>query len=359
MFQDGEGASEEADRSIKAGASLDEGTDSQKNILKLSRNNQIVIAVCVTLSLLFMKTGFLSFFFLAPLGYAVIVTGSLLPVFFAAAFINVFISVVAHVFVNNNNNLFLDIFYFTAMILLFAMIVGLNKRYVNNQNPFFPFTVRTAFRFVIASVIGAVVFLVYIMSNRGDSEFNSLLNEMSKVVSSMVASYEYTDETGQLIFSPERVQELIKSISFRGGAFISVLSVFFINYQLTFIAVRLIVRNTQEYDVGLMRFFAPRDTVWVFAGALVTALLTSKFSFEAVNILAWNVLVVCTVLFLAQGFGIVLYQMAIRKPVFRMAVGLLILILFISPINIIAIIGFLILGIAETWLPLRVNKVIS
>ncbi|MCL2175289.1 MAG: YybS family protein [Treponema sp.] len=338
----------------------EERQDNQNNFLKLDRNGQIVIAVCVTLSMLFMKTGFLSFFFLAPLGYAIIVTGSFLIVFAAAASVNIFISVLVHQFSVPNNNLFLDIFYFTTLILLFTLILGLNKRYVNNvQNTFLSINIRTAFRFIIASVAGAIAFLIYILSSRNNSEFNSLLTEMSKVVSSMVSSYEYKDETGQLVFTPERVQEMIKNISLRGGAFVSVLSVFFINYQLTFIAVRLIVKNTQEYDVGLMRFFAPRDTVWIFAGALVTALITGIFNFTAVNIIAWNVLVICAVLFLGQGFGIILFQIAIRKPLFRMAAGLSILILLISPLNAIALIGLFLLGIAETWLPLRVNKVIS
>jgi len=361
MIQDEESASGEADRQNEVNASLEERRDNQNNVSHvINRGSLTVIAACVILCILFMKTGFLSFFFLAPLGYAVIVTGSFLYVFAAAASVNLFISVLTHQFAGNNSSLFLENFYFTAIILLFTLIIGWNRRYVNNvQKPFLSYNIRTAFRFIIASVIGAVVFLIFIMSNRSNNEFSTLLNEMAKIVSSMFDSYNYTDKTGQLIFSPERVTEMIKSISFRGGAFISILTVFFINYQLTLIALRLIAKNTNEFDAGVMRFFAPRDTFWYFIGALVTALLTSVFSFEVVNILAWNVLVICAVLFLAQGIGIVLFQLAIRKPFFRMAAGLLILIVLISPLNAILLIGLLLLGIAETWLPFRAKKIIS
>jgi len=48
-----------------------------------SGNEKAVIAICAALCVLFMKTGFFSFFFLVPLGYAVFVTGSLFAPFFA------------------------------------------------------------------------------------------------------------------------------------------------------------------------------------------------------------------------------------------------------------------------------------
>jgi uncharacterized membrane protein YedE/YeeE len=71
------------------------------------------------------------------------------------------------------------------------------------------------------------------------------------------------------------------------------------------------------------------------------------------------VLVVCAILFLAQGAGIVLFTLARRTmpPALRLIFNILIIIVIFSPgINTIALVALMFLGIAENWLPLRAPK---
>jgi len=77
---------------------------------------------------------------------------------------------------------------------------------------------------------------------------------------------------------------------------------------------------------------------------------------QAVEILSWNVVTVCLLLYLAQGLGIIFYYLSktARSTLTRLFQALLAVIIIMSPgINLIACGGILVLGIAENWAPLR------
>jgi hypothetical protein len=323
---------------------LEEKAAGQNNIaVNLYRSNyRIIIAVCAVLTVIFMKTGFFSLFFLVPLGYAVLVTGSLWLPFFAAAILNIVVSVFLQIFADNNSSPWMDIFYFSVVMLMFTWIIG-------GRN------VRTAFRYILAASAGAIAFLVFIMGNRNDTSFNLFLVEMSKMLTSMFSS-PANDAAIQQAFSPERLLELIRGISFRGGALVSMLVVFFLNHRLTLTIVRLVKRQQKDRSLGIIQFFAPPNTVWVLSGALVTVVLTSMFRIDFIEIIAWNVLIACGIIFMTQGAGIIMYLLAKRTLVFRIIASLSIVFLIVSPLSTIAIISLMLLGIAEIWLPLRAKK---
>jgi hypothetical protein len=307
-----------------------------------NKSSLIVVAVCVTLSMIFMKTGFLSFFFLVPLGYAVLVSGSLWLIFIAAASVNIVISVLLHLFAANNSSLWMDILYFSAVILLFLWIVS-------GKN------IRTAYRFILASAGGAIAFIIFIWSNRSGTSFNVLLNEMAQLLSSIFVSSSGNQTAVQQVFTPERVLELMTSIVLRGGALVSMFFVFFLNRQITLSVARFFRRQINTF--GLIDFFTPSNTVWVFSGALAVVLVTRLLRVEILEIISWNVLTVCVIMFWAQGAGILMYLLAKRPPVFRIIISVIIVVLIFSPLSTIALVALLLLGIIENWLPLRGRRV--
>ena len=69
------------------------GIQNNKEPHSLLNGNNVIIIICVVLSMMFMRTGVLSFFFLVPLGYAILVTGSAGFTFLAAAAANIIVSV--------------------------------------------------------------------------------------------------------------------------------------------------------------------------------------------------------------------------------------------------------------------------
>ena len=106
-----------------------------------------------------------------------------------------------------------------------------------------------------------------------------------------------------------------------------------------------------------MEFFAPPVTIWGLSGALVVILLTRMFRIQVLEILAWNILVICAIIFFAQGAGIFLHFLARRSYILRFVFIVLVVMAILSPfLNMIAVTAILILGIAENWLPLRAPK---
>jgi len=321
----------------------EQNNSSQKKLSqwKAGGVNYLVIAVCVVLSLIFMKTGLLAFFFLVPVGYAVLVSGSVWITFFAAVGANIIVSVVMNSFSGGNQSFWLDAFYMTVILFLFTWVTG-------GRN------LRAAYRFAIASLAGAVVFLFFIMFNKNDNSFNIILNDTAEIFAYLFSSS--ANEMGQA-FTQERIIELIKNISLRGGAVFSMFIVFFLNRQVSISSVLLI--NKRRLGRSLNQYYAPPFTIWVLIGALALVLLTSAFRIKALEIISWNVLTVSAVLFLAQGIGIVMHTLSKMSFAVRIAVSITACLLIISPLSAVVLALLLILGIAETWLPMRKLRVES
>jgi len=306
--------------------------------------NLIVIFVCTALSMFSMKTGLLTFFFLVPLGCAVLLSGSVINTFIIAAGINIVISVFLHSFVNHNVSLLMDILYFTAIIFIFIWITGGSN-------------VRTAYRFLAGAAAGALAFFIFIISNRNNDGFNLIMNEMAQVFASMLGSTVNDNDLRQVI-TADRVLELIKVISLRGGAIISMLIMFFINWLLTCSIIKFIRRNRQiRQGFGIKEYFAPSNSIWILPVSIAVILLTRSLKMEIVEILTWNVFTVCVILFLVQGAGILMFLLSKKSSIFRIAAYTAIILVLFSPLNTIAFFAILLLGILEIWLPLRRKEI--
>jgi hypothetical protein len=95
------------------------------------------------------------------------------------------------------------------------------------------------------------------------------------------------------------------------------------------------------------------------AAVLGSSILGARTAGLVAEIVSWNVLVICVMLYLAQGGAILMYWYSRRAmPVFfRFFLNLLLVIVIFSPgINAVFLAVLALLGIAENWIPFRVPK---
>jgi len=301
----------------------------------------VTLLVCTALSMIFFKTGLLSLFFLVPLGYVIIISGSFMPIFITAAAANIIMIVIRSFSKPNMGNVPVEMLFLTTVLFGFSWIMG--GKFM-----------RTAYRFVIASSICAVIFLIFI--NSPTSVYYELF---SKTLEELFGNGTDSEvHVKNLLFSqtftPESLTELARMFLLRGGALISMFFLFFINRQVAITVVSVVKK--QKINHGLTAFYAPANTIWVLSGALATIVLTGIFRMEILGILAWNVFVICALIFLAQGAAILMYWMSLKSNAFRLIINVLIIVVLFSPLNSFAIVALVLLGIIDNWRPFRIAK---
>ncbi|MCL2758678.1 MAG: hypothetical protein FWD22_00475 [Treponema sp.] len=312
--------------------------------IQITKSSLITIAICTGLSVLFMNTGFLSFFYLVPLGYAIIVTGSFTVTFIIAAAATVIYTLISRISNSGETGGILPVIYFLTALLGFSWIIG-GKNF------------RTLYRFIAASVVSAITFLVYINhpSIRFFEMFHEIAVELFGVRTNPVPEGDVTRIMNSFpMLSPDAMVETAKAFLLRGGSVISMFILFYINRQIALTVVSIVKK--QRIDTGLIAFFAPSSTIWVFIGALISILMTRTLKIEIIEIAAWNVFVICAIIFLAQGAGILMHWMLCRTSVFRLVISVLVIVLVFSPLNMFVLAGLIILGIADNWLSLRTPR---
>jgi len=307
--------------------------------IQITKNSLITILICTGLSVFFLKTGFLSFFYLVPIGYAVIVTGSVWIPFLSVSGVYIILDFLLHIHTQGSDNMAMEILYFTSSILLFVWIIGGKKP-------------RTLYRLLSGSAAGAVVFLLLVYKTDFFSFLESFIEEINAQIASAGGFAESSDD--ELLNQNERFIELFNMLLLRGAAFFSILFTFYINRCLAYSIVRLIKKRRE--DKPLTEFFAPQNAIWVLAGALASVVITNQFKIQLLEILSWNVFVIYAVIFLAQGTGIAIHLLSRRSSGFRIAAMVFFIIVILSPLSLAAIIMLVILGIIENWIPIRLKN---
>jgi len=330
-----------------------------KPVLRGGKSLLVPVLICAALCAAFIRIGVLSLFFLVPLGFCAAAFGP------AAAWLGFVIAALGNaVFTAGLSIRYglgltdagLEILLFTVLALGFTWIMA------GNPWPFMP-RARTAFRFIAASIAGSLVMLGIISSVSKDENFLAQVRFQIEAVSSSLFASSAADplqqEAMEQILAPDKIIEAIFSLSFRGAALVTLFVLFFISRQIAFIMARLIMKKQENANGDLIRFHAPKKTIWVFSLCLPVIVASGIFSLNYIGIAAWNVLIICAILFLAQGGGIVLYFLT-RRPIslFMRLLGILLfLFLVFSPgVNLAALAALVFLGIAENWLPLRRNE---
>jgi len=317
--------------------------------------------ICAVLSVVLMRFGIFSFFFLVPLGVCAAVYG---PVMAWMGFVFALLgnAVWSLGFSLRYGTGFpaagIDILYFTVLSAGFTWIMA-GSPAMSIIPP-----VRTLFRFIAAAIAGALVFLGMVFSLGSDEGFFTLIRSQLEVISSSYITASGADAAQQALLerllTPDRIIETFVMIILRGGALVSAFFLFFINRQTAFVFARLFRRHRKNIGGNdLIGFYAPRKTIWVLSFCLPVILLCRVIALEMAEIAAWNLLAICVIMFLAQGGGIVLFHFT-RRPrsmIMRLLCSVLLIGVVFSPgLNALVVIALILLGIAESWLSLRVKK---
>ena len=331
----------------------------------VSGNSKISILpalVCAGLCVVPMRTGFFMVFFLVPLGFCNMAFGA------GTAWIGFIFAVISNLVLSVGSSLSygaglagagIEILYFTVFTLGFTWIMADNPSFIAPGIP----RIRTVFRFVTASVAGALTFLGMIFTLGGEEGFSAIIRSQAEIISSAYIASSGADAAQrsflERLFTPDRIIETFVMVIFRGGALFWAFFLFFFSRVSAFTLARLFRRKTGNSSGELIGFFVPHRTIWVLTFCLPAIIAFKAISLEIAEVTAWNLLSICVILFLAQGCGIVLFALA-RRPmsgIMRLFSGLLFVFLALSPgINILVMGALVLLGIAENWLPLRVNK---
>jgi hypothetical protein len=293
-----------------------------------------------------MRAGFLSFFFLVPLGYTAAAYNPALAwfAFGAAACMHGLVSLGLSMYYHTGPvGAVLDMLYFTVMTLGFTWIMAGGF-----------FRVRTAYRFIITALAGMLTFFGLAFLTRNEQGLAGLMRSQAEALASAYVASSTADAVWTSLLTPEKILESLTAAVLRGGALISILFHLFISRQAAFAVTRLFRRQHRTGE--LAGFHTPVNTIWVLSFCLPAIVIARLAGAEIPEIALWNLLVICGILFLAQGGGIALYTLARwpLSPFVRFMCNVLIIVVIFSPgINFLALGGLLLLGIAENWLPLR------
>jgi hypothetical protein len=310
------------------------------------------VVLCAAVSVALMHSGLFSFLFLIPLGYA---SAAYYPVLAwrsaaLAVLLNGLLSLGMGLYFKTGG-LGMDLLYHTVMTLGFTWIMAGGA---------FP-RIRAMYRFIAAAIGGAAAFLCVAYVSRDSAGFTAVLRSQAEWLSSVYIASSGADAVRrsalERILTPEKVLEVISAVALRGGALASAFFLLFVNRQAA-LGIARIFRRRRPVQT-LSSFHVPANAIWVLSLSLA-AILFARFAKAAVpEILAWNLLVLCAILFLAQGGGIVLFILTRRPlpPLGRLLCNILCVVVIFSPgINTAALGLLILLGIAENWLPLRAPK---
>jgi hypothetical protein len=326
--------------------------DIEKKPVQKMRSPLSVIVICASISVLIQYTGLFSFFFLVPVGFAVMVSDSFYRTVLLMTGFFIVLSLFISLIVSGSANIPLIEFIYTVILIFGFSWIMAGSKYTN---------VRTAYRFILSASAGFIVFLAVFLGAGKDSSLHSALYSQAEFISSIIIASAGNDAVRvselQKVLTPENIVESFKSIFLKGGAILTFFFVFFINRHLSLIALWLIKK--QKYGRRLSAFFAPANTVWLLCASAALLLFTRQLKMETAEIVAWNVLAVCGIIFLAQGAGILMHFLETRAPAFRLMANVFIIVLILSPgINTVAIAALLLLGVIENWVPLRQPKTV-
>jgi hypothetical protein len=135
----------------------------------------------------------------------------------------------------------------------------------------------------------------------------------------------------------------------------SCVALFAASRHLSLIVAAIIKRKRP--GASLASFHVRSECIWALSFSLLAILAGLNFGIAPLEIAGWNILVLCIILYLAQGGGIAVFFLARFPPGMRFALNLGILVLLLSPgINAVFMGALILLGIAENWAPFRASK---
>jgi hypothetical protein len=293
-------------------------------------------------SVFFLRSGFLGPFFLFPLGLAAFwVNGK--TAWFAALLAvlgNIAVSISFYLR-QGGDTVFLqwNALYFAVMVIVFTWI-NAPPRWTCRLVP-----LRSEYRLALGSVLGALVMIPFFLLAMEDGGLRDYLHAQINALNSA---------SGQNL-SADEILDYISYIGLRGGILVSCLIFLAVSRQIA-LTLTWLFRHVRPAG-GLISFRTGSFLIWILSAALGIVLTGRMLGVDAAEIAGWNLLALCAILYLAQGGGIALYLLVKLPPVLRIAVHVGVVILIFTPgLNAVVLGALILLGIAETWIPLRTPK---
>ncbi|MDR1248316.1 MAG: hypothetical protein LBK63_03340 [Treponema sp.] len=312
-------------------------------------------AVSVGLS----RSGFLGFLFLLPLGLVAYCYNPRTAWFAAAAAAagNVLFSLVAGGLQSYRALSWAlplaDMFYLTVVIGAFVWITSPPERGGGFLR------MPTAYRIVAGAAMTSLALGLALYSAQEDQGLRFLFRSQAEMLASLYVNASAADEVRRSLteqyMSADVILEILRSVALRGGIVVSCVALFMASRQISLIVAFLIRRK--QVRGSLIAFHVRPECVWVLSFSLLAILGGLGLGIEPLEIAGWNILVLCAILYLAQGGGITIFFLIRLSPALRVALNLGVLALMLSPGINVAFMGVLILlGVAENWVPFRAPK---
>ena len=322
--------------------------------LTLERKTLAPAIIGAGICLVLHRAGILSLFYLVPLGFLTFRFGS--KTAWTALFFAVLANLLLSMLILGVQGLpiwhgITDLVFFTVMAVIFIWILS--------PPPSLLFNLGGSLRMILGSSMGALFFVFLYLRLMTSQAFLDQITSITGVLISLQSSGGADVVENALIESIniEFIIETMKSIMLRGGALITCILIFFGSRQAGLVIARLSRR--ERGTPVFIRFRVLPVFIWVLSVSLLLLVLTKVAGLETPEIILWNVLILCVMMYLAQGFGILQFLLARPSisPFFRLLLLAGFFILLFSPVlNTILFAGIVLLGIAENWVPFRIPK---
>ncbi|MCL2833860.1 MAG: YybS family protein [Treponema sp.] len=303
-------------------------------------------------SLFLIRSGFAVLLFLLPLGFVgfgwgpkTLWTGLVFAVL-GNFLITLFFGLTFNV---PGEDMFWDMLYFTAAAASFAWIIlpADQKSY----------RIPGAYRLVLGASLCTLVFVGLFTRIFNNPAFYDSVKSQVETIAAFYWSGN-TAETQKALLDAldvDKIIEVMKNMILRGGALFSSLLILFVNRQLSLFLIRFF--GAPRKNPVFRSFHVHPRIIWVLSFSLLLLLLSRNFFMTAAEIILWNIIVLCALMYLAQGFGIVGYFMQRPgfPPVLRFFLPVVFVLLLFSPVINAVMLGIVaVLGVAENWVTFRI-----
>jgi hypothetical protein len=315
--------------------------------------------ICALACVFFHQSGTFFLFSLLPIGIAGVVFSPLSCWFSVSYSIILFAGSLVVFQIRESPNILgilLQTGAFSLLLILFAWIIAPPSR-----GPAF-LRIRTAFRLVISSIILFSLHIPLVYSFLQDEAFyQSFLADVEAVLSITALASGGSDAVDQALIkdflTPENIIGNVVFFGLRGGGLVSILFFFFVNRQFSLSIAKMIRKKSSAPELALFKI--KPSFIWIFSLSILILLSSFFIKLEIFEIIAWNIFVICVMVYAAQGMGIVLFFLS--KPNVPRGLRILLNFLFIIMIFRFSVMIFFltavtILGVLEHWLPLRVTR---
>jgi len=248
--------------------------------------------------------------------------------------------------------------------LVFFTVIASVFTWVTAPPPGFSRRIKGAVRLIAGSCIGALLFTVILFRAIASPPFSEYINSWINGLISFYRSSGSDVVQNALFesFTADVIINTMKSVMLRGGSLVSIIFLLFACRQISLFLSRLFhrVRGFGPSKTGtLLAFHVYPIVIWVFSAALFLVVLFRITGFQIPEIILWNILVLCVILYFAQGLGILQFFLArpLMPPFLRFFLFVILIVLVFSPVlNAVFFAGIILLGIAENWAPFRTPK---